>query len=164
MSGLNINKLFSKKGLSGDSAEMIKTEIKLVEKTLERVEELYEEDLKSIEKVSERIAAFVGTWKFIHVFLLFLTLWIIANVYLLTTRAFDPFPFSFANFLFSAVSVVIAPLILMNQKRAANLDKLRVEMDLKKDIRDLQVDEHSLRILQELQKDIKELKKKRVKL
>ena len=143
-----------------DTPEVIKKEIKKVEKTLERVEEIYEEDLKKISHLSERLAAFVGTWNFIYIFLLVLVCWIILNVYVLIVNPVDPFPFSLMNFILSAVAVIQAPLILMNQKRAANMDKLRVEMDLKKDIRDLQIDEKSLKILEKLEKDIAKIKRK----
>ena len=136
-----------------------KREIKRVEKTLDKINELYTSDLPGWERFSIRVSQIAGSWGFILTFLLIVAIWISGNIYFLFWKQFDPYPFSFFNFILSAVAVIQAPLILMAQNRFARKDQARMEMDLEKDMRDLQIDQKALDILLKLQRDVKEIKK-----
>ncbi len=81
------------------------------------------------ERVSDRLASFGGSWKFILSFLALLLLWIILNSILILTRAFDPYPFILLNLILSCLAAIQAPIILMSQNRLDTKDRLRSEYD-----------------------------------
>ena len=58
-------------------------------------------------------------------------MWIGANVALLATRVFDPYPFILLNLILSCLAAVQAPVIMMSQNRAEARDRLRAENDYK---------------------------------
>jgi len=49
------------------------------------------------DRAADLIATFGGSWKFIGLFLVLLVIWIGVNIWFLSTRAFDPYPFVFLN-------------------------------------------------------------------
>src|SRR6266571_4129696 len=69
------------------------------------------------ERLSDRIASFGGSWKFIISFGVMIVFWIAINVVLLATRAFDPFPFILLNLILSCLAALQAPVIMMSQNR-----------------------------------------------
>jgi uncharacterized membrane protein len=83
------------------------------------------------ERLSDKIAAFGGSWKFVIVFFSLLLAWVTANSLLLVSPPFDPFPFILLNLLLSTLAAVQAPMILMSQNRMEARDRLRSENDYK---------------------------------
>ena len=83
------------------------------------------------EKLSDKIATFGGSWPFIILFFTFLFCWMGVNVYLLTTRAFDPYPFILLNLVLSCIAAIQAPIIMMSQNRQESRDRIRAEHDYK---------------------------------
>lgn len=82
------------------------------------------------ERLSDRIASFGGSWKFILSFMGFLFLWIAANTLLWRgTASPDPYPYIFLNLLLSCVAALQAPLIMMSQKRQETRDRHHAELD-----------------------------------
>ena len=77
------------------------------------------------ERSADRIAAFVGSWPFILVFLGFLGIWMAVNA--LGREAFDPYPFILLNLVLSCVAAIQAPLIMMSQNRQDQKDRERAE-------------------------------------
>lgn len=67
------------------------------------------------ERVSDAIARFGGSWKFIFLATLFICGWCAAN---LVFAPFDPYPFILLNLGLSMVAALQAPFILMSQARA----------------------------------------------
>src|SRR6266576_4795150 len=53
----------------------------------------FEKKLTFGERLSDHIASFGGSWRFIILFGVILWIWIIVNAAILATRAFDPYPF-----------------------------------------------------------------------
>lgn len=143
-----------------DVLDIITKEIGKVEKTLERVDEFYRKDLRKLDRLSDWIAEFGGSWKFISIYVLILIAWVVLNVGFLMVKPFDPFPFILLNLFLSMTAALQAPIILMAQNRAAHRDQTRVELDLEKDLRDLHVDEGSHKLLLEIKKDLEKVKKK----
>src|SRR5213075_1377625 len=80
---------------------------------------------------SNCIAEFGGSWKFLITFGAVIFVWIGANIALLATRAFDPYPFILLNLILSCLAAVQAPVIMMSQNRAEARDRLRAENDYK---------------------------------
>jgi len=95
------------------------------------IEKQFEKKLTFGEQLSDRIAEFGGSWKFLITFGAVIVVWIGANVVLLATRAFDPFPFILLNLILSCLAAVQAPVIMMSQNRAEARDRLRGENDYK---------------------------------
>ncbi len=83
------------------------------------------------ERVADRIASFGGSWTFILSFAGFLLVWILVNVIVLATRAFDPYPFILLNLLLSCLAALQAPVIMMSQNRQESRDRRRAENDYK---------------------------------
>jgi uncharacterized membrane protein len=95
------------------------------------IEKQFEKKLTFGERLSDRIAEFGGSWKFLITFGSVIFLWIGANAVLLATRAFDPYPFILLNLILSCLAAVQAPIIMMSQNRAEARDRLRAENDYK---------------------------------
>ena len=91
----------------------------------------FETKLTFGERLSDRIASFGGSWKFIISFGVVIVFWIAINVVLLATRAFDPFPFILLNLILSCLAALQAPVIMMSQNRVEARDRLRAENDYK---------------------------------
>lgn len=81
------------------------------------------------ERVSDRIAAFGGSWTFIISFLLFILIWILINVFLVFHTTFDPYPFILLNLILSCVAALQAPIIMMSQNRLESRDRAHAESD-----------------------------------
>ncbi len=91
----------------------------------------FEDKLTFGQQVADRIAAFVGSWPFILLFIAMLVIWVALNVYMLSQRGrtFDPYPFILLNLMLSMVAALQAPLIMMSQNRQASKDRLEAEHD-----------------------------------
>jgi uncharacterized membrane protein len=81
------------------------------------------------ERLSDKIADFGGSWRFLSIFAGVLVLWIAVNSFLLLTRPFDPYPFILLNLALSCLAAVQAPIIMMSQNRMEAKDRLRSEHD-----------------------------------
>jgi uncharacterized membrane protein len=91
----------------------------------------FERKLTFGERLSDRIAEFGGSWKFLITFFSILVIWIIINGVFLITHAFDPYPFILLNLILSCLAAVQAPIIMMSQNRAEARDRMRAENDYK---------------------------------
>ena len=80
------------------------------------------------ERVADSVAAFGGSWAFIILFAVSLTIYTVINVRL-GNKAWDPYPFILLNLLLSCIAAVQAPIIMMSQKRQEAKDRLRSEND-----------------------------------
>src|SRR6266536_2555039 len=91
----------------------------------------FEKKLTFGERLSDHIAEFGGSWKFLITFGAVLFGWIILNAILLLNRGFDPYPFILLNLILSCLAAIQAPIIMMSQNRAEARDRLRSENDYK---------------------------------
>jgi uncharacterized membrane protein len=91
----------------------------------------FERKLTFGERLSDHIAEFGGSWKFLITFGAVLLIWIAVNGVILMTHAFDPYPFILLNLILSCLAAVQAPIIMMSQNRAEARDRLRAENDYK---------------------------------
>jgi uncharacterized membrane protein len=91
----------------------------------------FEKKLTFGERLSDSIAAFGGSWTFIIFFSVVLVLWIGVNSFVLSTQAFDPYPYILMNLVLSALAALQAPVIMMSQNRSEARDRLRGENDYK---------------------------------
>ncbi len=81
------------------------------------------------ERLSDKIASFGGSWKFIISFGVFILVWIVSNLILLGTRPPDPYPFILLNLMLSCLAALQAPVIMMSQNRVEARDRQRAEQD-----------------------------------
>lgn len=86
------------------------------------------EKLTRGELISDRVARFGGSWRFITAFVLVLLLWIAFNILALRYR-FDPYPFILLNLVLSCIAALQAPVIMMSQNRQEQKDRIRSEND-----------------------------------
>jgi len=97
----------------------------------ENIEKQFERKLTFGEHLSDKIAEFGGSWKFIITFGSVIVVWVVLNAVLLLNRAFDPYPFILLNLILSCLAALQAPVIMMSQNRAEARDRLRAENDYK---------------------------------
>ena len=82
------------------------------------------------QKAADAVAKFAGSWAFIFSFIAVMVIWMIVNV-VLSTKAFDAYPFILLNLVLSCIAAVQAPLIMMSQNRQEVKDRKRAENDYK---------------------------------
>jgi uncharacterized membrane protein len=87
------------------------------------------ETLTTGQAISDKVARFGGSWKFIIAFGVVLTSWIVFNVLALNQFRFDPFPFILMNLILSCIAALQAPVIMMSQNRQEEKDRKRSEND-----------------------------------
>ena len=83
--------------------------------------------------LDDKITEIAGSWPFIIGLVIFLLLWIILNIFILTNA--DPYPFILLNLLLSCIAALQAPIIMMSQNREAKKDRLRSSNDYKTDLK-----------------------------
>jgi uncharacterized membrane protein len=82
------------------------------------------------DRVADRVAAFIGSWKFIIGQTAIMVVWIVINTLaLFGFLRFDEYPFVFLNLFMSAEAAFATPLILMSQNRSAERDREHAETD-----------------------------------
>lgn len=82
------------------------------------------------QKAADAVAKFAGSWAFIFSFIAVMVIWMIVNE-VLSTKAFDAYPFILLNLVLSCIAAVQAPLIMMSQNRQEVKDRKRAENDYK---------------------------------
>lgn len=108
----------------------------MVQKTIEEEQLIIQnllnppmEELTEGQKISDKVARFGGSWKFILTFIGFLILWIIINIVTYNTIGWDPYPFILLNLILSCIAALQAPIIMMSQNRQEEKDRKRSEND-----------------------------------
>ncbi|USX49179.1 DUF1003 domain-containing protein [Lentzea sp. HUAS12] len=79
-------------------------------------------------QLSERLARFLGTGKFLFWQTLIVVAWIVVNLVAVSLR-WDPYPFILLNLAFSTQAAYAAPLILLAQNRQDDRDRVSLEED-----------------------------------
>lgn len=87
------------------------------------------ETLTRGQALSDKVARFGGSWRFIILFGIILTAWIIFNVLAVGHYKFDPYPFILMNLILSCIAALQAPIIMMSQNRQEEKDRMRSEND-----------------------------------
>jgi uncharacterized membrane protein len=86
-------------------------------------------DPEAFGQVSERIARFLGTARFLVYMTVFVSVWLTWNVFAPTGWRFDPYPFIFLTLMLSLQASYAAPLILLAQNRQGDRDRVQYEQD-----------------------------------
>ncbi|MPZ84664.1 MAG: DUF1003 domain-containing protein [Actinophytocola sp.] len=85
-------------------------------------------DPEAFGRLSERLARFLGTGKFLFWQTLLVFVWITLNLVAVSLR-WDPYPFILLNLAFSTQAAYAAPLILLAQNRQDDRDRVSLEED-----------------------------------
>lgn len=96
-----------------------------------RIDEEFSRTATRGQRMADSVARVGGSWPFVIGFLTFLALWMAVNVWLLVSRAFDPYPFILLNLVLSCIAALQAPIIMMSQNRAAARDRLQADEDFR---------------------------------
>jgi uncharacterized membrane protein len=85
-------------------------------------------DVEAVGRVSESIARFLGTGRYLVIQTIIVIVWIILNIGVFAFQ-WDPYPFILLNLAFSTQAAYAAPLILLAQNRQENRDRVALEED-----------------------------------
>jgi len=86
-------------------------------------------DAETAGRVSERVARFLGSWKFIGYMTMVIAAWVLWNQLAPHDRRIDPFPYLFLTLALSLQASYAAPLILLAQNRQADRDRVQFQED-----------------------------------
>jgi uncharacterized membrane protein len=130
---------------------------------IEAVREFYtreEQKISSSQRVLERISGFVGQPIFLGFILLFVALWILANVVLrhFGMVEFDPPPFFWLQGIVGLGALLTATVVLIKQNRLAKLAEQRAHLDLKVTLLTEQKVAKLIDLLEELRRDLPNVK------
>ncbi len=122
--------------LISDENEYLNKLNKIIQETIEAEELIMQnlmnppiEKLSRGQRISDKVAKFGGSWKFIIFFGITLAGWILFNTMVLVRYRFDPYPFILMNLILSCVAALQAPIIMMSQNRQEEKDRKRGEND-----------------------------------
>ena len=85
-------------------------------------------DVEAVGRVSESIARFLGTGRYLAIQTIIVIVWIALNLFAVKLR-WDPYPFILLNLAFSTQAAYAAPLILLAQNRQENRDRVSLDED-----------------------------------
>ena len=85
-------------------------------------------DPEAIGRISESVARFLGTGRYLLWQTVLVIVWICLNLFAVRLR-WDPYPFILLNLVFSTQAAYAAPLILLAQNRQENRDKVSLDED-----------------------------------
>jgi uncharacterized membrane protein len=88
-----------------------------------------EERLTFGQRIADKVASFGGSWTFIILFGVVLTIWVILNSTALLRNHFDPYPYILLNLFLSMIASIQAPVIMMSQNRLSSKDRLKSDLD-----------------------------------
>jgi uncharacterized membrane protein len=91
------------------------------------------EQLTYGERVADTVAATMGSWSFIIVQSVILTIWIVLNL-IAWMRHWDPYPFILLNLALSFQAAYAAPFIMISQNRQADRDRHQAEEDYRTNV------------------------------
>lgn len=80
------------------------------------------------QRMADRVAATMGSWRFILFQSAAIAVWITGNA-LTGQSAWDPYPFILLNLLLSFQAAYTAPAIMMSQNRQSELDRRHAQSD-----------------------------------
>jgi uncharacterized membrane protein len=96
------------------------------------------------QRLSDKIAGGMGSWKFIIWQTIIVIIWMSLNI-MAFVQHWDPYPFILLNLIFSTQAAYAAPIIMMSQNRQSQRDRIQADNDYntnieaKKEIEALQI-------------------------
>jgi uncharacterized membrane protein len=121
--------LKKEKGELTDLENKVLASLKEQETIAQNINIEFDKHLTFGERISDRLASFGGSWRFIIIFFMLLAVWIIINSISLFNKNFDPYPFILLNLILSCLAAIQAPVIMMSQNRMETKDRIRARSD-----------------------------------
>jgi len=94
-------------------------------------------DPEAFGNISERIARFLGTGRFIVWMTAVIIVWVLWNIFAPRLLRFDEYPFIFLTLALSLQASYAAPLILLAQNRQDDRDRVNLEQDRAQNVRSI---------------------------
>ncbi len=91
-------------------------------------------DLTLGQRIADKVAATMGSWKFIIIQSAILFVWIVLNITAYIEK-WDPYPFILLNLALSFQAAYAAPFIMMSQNRQQDIDRRAAEHDYQVNIK-----------------------------
>ncbi|MFE5918393.1 DUF1003 domain-containing protein [Streptomyces sp. NPDC002285] len=98
---------------------------------------LPEWDPEAFGRLSERVARFIGTGRFLVWMTIVIIVWVLWNIAAPGDLRFDEYPFIFLTLALSLQASYAAPLILLAQNRQDDRDRVNLEQDRKQNERSI---------------------------
>ncbi len=114
-------------------------------------------DPEAFARLSERIARFLGTGRFIVWMTVVIIAWVAWNVAMPRDLRFDQYPFIFLTLALSLQASYAAPLILLAQNRQDDRDRVNLEQDRRQNERSIADTEYLTREIAALRMNIGEV-------
>lgn len=94
-------------------------------------------DPEAFGRLSERVARFLGTGRFIVWMTVVIIVWVLWNIFAPPDLRWDEYPFIFLTLMLSLQASYAAPLILLAQNRQDDRDRVNLEQDRKQNERSI---------------------------
>lgn len=114
-------------------------------------------DPEAFARLSERIARFLGTGRFIVWMTLTIIVWVLWNIFAPPPVRFDEYPFIFLTLALSLQASYAAPLILLAQNRQDDRDRVTQEQERKQNERSIADTEYLTREIASLRMGLGEV-------
>jgi uncharacterized membrane protein len=88
----------------------------------------FEIDPDTFARLSERLARFLGTGRYLTIQTVIVIVWVALNIFAVAWQ-WDPYPFILLNLAFSTQAAYAAPLILLAQNRQDDRDRVSLDED-----------------------------------
>ncbi|MFE0251982.1 DUF1003 domain-containing protein [Streptomyces sp. NPDC059010] len=98
---------------------------------------LPEWDPEAFGRLSERVARFIGTGRFLVWMTVVIVVWVLWNIAAPTDLRWDEYPFIFLTLVLSLQASYAAPLILLAQNRQDDRDRVNLEQDRRQNERSI---------------------------
>jgi uncharacterized membrane protein len=99
------------------------------------VNEIVDEHYSLGQKIADKVASGMGSWRFIIIQTTILVIWVILNTVGWWVWKWDAYPFIAMNLLLSCQAAYAAPVIMMSQNRQAEKDRLTAQNDFQTDMK-----------------------------
>ena len=138
-----------------------------ISQNIEAVLEFYtreEQKISRWQRILERFSSFMGQPVFLGLILLFVTLWMLANIVLhqFGMTEFDPTPFHLLQGIIALGALLTATVVLTKQNRLAKLAEQRAHLYLKVTLLAEQKAAKLIDLLEELRRDLPNVKNRHV--
>jgi len=140
----------AQKFLAKELEKLSEEEREIVERFISRgrvarnVAREFEESLTLGQRISDGVAAMMGSWRFIIIQSTLLGAWVVLNISAWVNH-WDPYPFILLNLALSFQAAYAAPIIMMSQNRQSEKDRLQsrndYEVDMKAEMEIMQLHE-----------------------
>ena len=82
---------------------------------------LHKETMGTGDRIADAVAAFMGSWAFVILHVLWFSTWIIFRI--------EPFPYGLLTMIVSLEAIMLSTFIMMSQNRQAAKDRLQADED-----------------------------------